>query len=112
MDVIIDDFQNVKVSALRKVKLISNDIHEVTIGPGLTNREKKHVNSDLKSIPPNKTVPKAITSRLFRDNRVSVGKIMADVEAERRNEVHVIDLCNCNYEFDLRFYFRIPFSPG
>lgn len=88
MDLILNEFQNLKISALNKAKLVNKDINEVTIGPNSVNSAPKHhIFIHRKNSNPKKDIQ--FNNKKIKDEQISIGKIMAEAEAERRDEVQV-----------------------
>lgn len=102
MDGLSKAFEQLKVSALYKVRLVGGDVDTVTIGPNRTQTEPEpnaktpaetETEKERRSlIAPAQKPP--LKSRNADDN-VSVAKLLAEAEKERRIELEVICSVAC-----------------
>lgn len=83
MDELVSDFESFKISALRKAKLIGDQVKEVTIGPhSLTSPIKK----ETKNKPVNK--PSDSSQQLRRPHTTPpIKRIVAELEKDRQKKV-------------------------
>lgn len=86
MDELLNDFDNFKISALAKAKLVGNQINSVTIGPHKTDTTKKmHIEKQkYENQPSLKTSRK---KEVQPPNNLPVKKIIAELEKERQEKV-------------------------
>lgn len=85
----INDFENLKISALRKAKLISTEVKCVTLGPNsiktsTTITENKRNNETNRKV---KEVIKVKSHSSLDDSLY--GRALAEAEKQRRDEVEV-----------------------
>ncbi|GLV34575.1 Gle1 RNA export mediator [Carabus blaptoides fortunei] len=89
-DSLIAEFENLKISALSKSKIINTHIHDVTIGPNSkvledsTNITPKKIQRDLKASAKDQHKSHSSSVRLKRS---PLGKMLVEIEAQRKDEV-------------------------
>lgn len=100
MNIIIEEFDNIKISALNKAKLVSKDIHDVTIGPNCLQNVTEKVQQKTKSTKnvQNDALRNEGEKVQYKD-KIAFGKILAEAELQRRNEVEVRTILMVNNIF-------------
>lgn len=102
VNILINNFDSLKVSAVKKLKLINNDIKDVTIGPNSSPKKvtesPKHVNNTNGE----KTKAKTIEVKIQNDD-FPYAKVIIEAEKHRKDQVEVsINILNLN-----RFYLGV-----
>lgn len=86
MDELLNDFDNFKISALAKAKLVGNQINNVTIGPHKTDTTiKVQTEKQKRQNQPSKSTPNK--RELRQPNQLPMKKIIAELEKERQEKV-------------------------